>query len=68
MAVQYVAGLVKVAPSELVKNEWPSRAIKYHRARIRAALLLPLAARGLLLADIRFRHRKHEARAAIRVD
>ena len=38
MAVQYVAGLVKVAPSELVKNEWPSRAIKYHRAQIRAAL------------------------------
>ena len=38
MALQHVAGLVKVAPSELVKYEWPSRAIKYHRVRIRAAL------------------------------
>ncbi len=36
-AVEYVAGLVKVAASELRQYEWSGRTIKYHRAQIREA-------------------------------
>ena len=36
-AVEYVAGLVKVAASELAQYEWSGRTIEYHRAQIREA-------------------------------
>ena len=36
-AVEYVAGPVKVAASELGQYEWSGRTIKYHRAQIREA-------------------------------
>ena len=36
-AVEYVAGLVKVAASELEQYEWSGRTIEYHRAQIREA-------------------------------
>jgi hypothetical protein len=31
VAVEYVAGLVKVDPALFVKDSWSARAIKYHR-------------------------------------
>ena len=35
VAVEYVAGLVKVDPALFTKYSWSARAIKYHRAQIR---------------------------------